>query len=71
LRRTSRRALLSATSNSHARRLQYLNDNVQIANQNDLHHQHVDHKIANALLKRGTGPDDVLFIGTRFSNLYT
>jgi hypothetical protein len=36
-----------------ATRLQYLNGHVQLANQNVLQ-QHVDHKIANALLKKGT-----------------
>jgi hypothetical protein len=35
-------------------RLQYINDHVQLANQNVLQ-QHVDHKIENALLKKGTG----------------
>jgi hypothetical protein len=33
-----------------ATRLQYLNGQVQLANQQVLQQQHVDHKIANALL---------------------
>jgi hypothetical protein len=37
-----------------ATRLQYLNGQVQLANQQVLQQQHVDHKIANALLKKGT-----------------
>ena len=37
-----------------ATRLQYLNGQVQPANQQVLQQQHVDHKIANALLKKGT-----------------
>ncbi len=37
-----------------ASRLQYLNGQVQLANQQVLQQQHVDHKIANALLKKGT-----------------
>jgi hypothetical protein len=37
-----------------ATRLQYLNGHVQLVNQNALQQQHVDHKIANALLKKGT-----------------
>ena len=37
-----------------ATRLQYLSGHVQLANQNALQQQHVDHKIANALLKKGT-----------------
>ena len=36
-----------------ATRLQYINGHVQLANQNVLQ-QHVDHKITNALLKKGT-----------------
>ena len=36
-----------------ATRLQYLNGNVQLVKQN-VRQQHVDHKIANALLKKGT-----------------
>ena len=39
-----------------ASRLQYLNGQVQLANQQVLQQQHVDHKIANALL-RGTRED--------------
>ena len=35
-------------------RLQYLNGQVQLANQQVLQQQHVDHKITNALLKKGT-----------------
>jgi len=34
--------------------VQYLNGDVQLANQNTLQQQHVDHKIANAVLKRDT-----------------
>jgi hypothetical protein len=34
--------------------LQYLSGHVQLANQNALQQQHVDHEIANALLKMGT-----------------
>ena len=37
-----------------ATRLQYLNGQVPIENQNHLQQQHVDHKIAEALLKKGT-----------------
>jgi hypothetical protein len=37
-----------------ATRLYYLNGHVQLANQNVLQQQHVDHKIANALLSQGT-----------------
>ena len=37
-----------------ATRLQYLNGQIQLANQQVLQQQHVDHKIANALLKKGT-----------------
>jgi hypothetical protein len=37
-----------------ATRLQYLNGHVLLANQNVLQQQHVDHKIGNALLKKGT-----------------
>ena len=37
-----------------ATRLQYLNGQVQLANQQVLQQQHVDHKISNALLKKGT-----------------
>jgi hypothetical protein len=37
-----------------ATRLQYLNGHVQLANQHVVQQQHVDHKIANALLKKGT-----------------
>ena len=37
-----------------ATRLQYLNGQIDLANQNLLQQQHVDHKIANALLKKGT-----------------
>ena len=37
-----------------ATRLQYLNGQVQLANQQVFQQQHVDHKIANALLKKGT-----------------
>ena len=37
-----------------ATRLQYLNGQVQFANQQVLQQQHVDHKRANALLKNGT-----------------
>ena len=37
-----------------ATRLKYLSGHVQLANQNALQQQHVDHKIANALLKKGT-----------------
>jgi hypothetical protein len=37
-----------------ATRLQYLNGQVQLANQQVLQQQHVDHKFANALLKKGT-----------------
>jgi hypothetical protein len=37
-----------------ATRLQYLNGQITLANQNVLQQQHVDHKIANALLKMGT-----------------
>jgi hypothetical protein len=37
-----------------ATRLQYINGHVQLANQNVLQQQHVDHKITNALLKKGT-----------------
>ena len=37
-----------------ATRLQYLNGQIDLANQNILQQQHVDHKIANALLKKGT-----------------
>ena len=37
-----------------ATRLQYLNGQVQLANQQVLQQQHVNHKIANALLKKGT-----------------
>jgi hypothetical protein len=37
-----------------ATRLQYLNGQVQLANQQVLQQHHVDHKIANALLKKGT-----------------
>ena len=37
-----------------ATRLQYLNGQVQLANQQVLQQQHVDHKITNALLKKGT-----------------
>jgi hypothetical protein len=40
-----------------ATRLQYLNGQVQLANQQVLQQQHVDHKIANALLKKGTLDD--------------
>jgi hypothetical protein len=36
-----------------ATRLQYLNGHAQLANQHVLQQQHVDHKIANALLKKG------------------
>ena len=36
-----------------ATRLQYINGHVLLADQNVLQ-QHVDHKIANALLKKGT-----------------
>jgi hypothetical protein len=36
-----------------ATRLQYLNGQITLANQNVLQQQHVDHKIANALLKKG------------------
>jgi hypothetical protein len=35
-----------------ATRLQYLNGQVQLANQQVLQQQHVDHKIANALLRK-------------------
>ena len=35
-------------------RLQYLNGQVQLANQQVLQQQHVDHKITNDLLKNGT-----------------
>jgi len=35
-------------------RLQDLNGHVQLANQHVVQQQHVDHKIANALLKKGT-----------------
>jgi hypothetical protein len=34
--------------------LQYINGHVQLVNQNLLQQQHVDHKIASALLKKGT-----------------
>jgi hypothetical protein len=37
-----------------ATRLQYLNGHLQLANQNVLQQQHIDHKITNALLKKGT-----------------
>ena len=37
-----------------ATRLQYLNGQIDLANQNVLQQQHVDFKIANALLKKGT-----------------
>ena len=37
-----------------ATRLPYLNGQVPIENQNYLQQQHVDHKIAEALLKKGT-----------------
>ena len=37
-----------------ATRLQYINGQITLTNQNVLHQQHVDHKIANALLKKGT-----------------
>jgi hypothetical protein len=37
-----------------APRLQFLNGHVQLANQNVLQQQHVDYKISNALLKKGT-----------------
>ena len=40
-----------------ASRLQYLNGQDQLANQQVLQQQHVDHKIANALLKKGTLDD--------------
>jgi hypothetical protein len=38
-----------------ATRLQYLNGHIQLAHQNAIQQQHVDHKIVNALLKKGTG----------------
>ena len=38
-----------------ATRLQYLNGQVPIENQNHLQQQHDDYKIAEALLKKGTG----------------
>ncbi len=37
-----------------ATRLQYINGQFTLTNQNVLQQQHVDHKIANALLKKGT-----------------
>ena len=37
-----------------ATRLQHLNGQVQLVNQQVLQQQHVDHKIVNALLKKGT-----------------
>ena len=37
-----------------ATRLQYLNGQISIRNQNSLQQQHVDRKIADALLKKGT-----------------
>jgi hypothetical protein len=37
-----------------ATRLQYLNGQITLAYQNVLQQQHVEHKIANALLKKGT-----------------
>jgi len=37
-----------------ATRLQYLNGQIDLVNQNSLQQQHVDWKIANALLKKGT-----------------
>jgi hypothetical protein len=37
-----------------ATRLQYLNGQIDLANQNVLQQQHVDWKISNALLKKGT-----------------
>jgi hypothetical protein len=40
-----------------ATRLQYLHGHVQFANHNVVQQQHVDHKIANALLKKGTRDD--------------
>ena len=37
-----------------ATRLQYLNSQIDLANQNCLQQQHVDWKISNVLLKKGT-----------------
>jgi hypothetical protein len=37
-----------------ATRLQYVNGQITLANQNVLQQQHVDHHIASALLKKGT-----------------
>jgi hypothetical protein len=47
----------TTSSSASARPLafnQFLNGQVQLANQKVLQQQHVDHKIANALLKKGT-----------------
>jgi hypothetical protein len=50
--------MASSTTNSCASgklpRLQYLNAQIDLANQNVLQQQHVDWKINNALLKKGT-----------------
>ena len=51
---SAQRMLASLIRFCQATRLQYLNGQIDLANQKCLQQQHVDWKISNALLKKGT-----------------